>query len=68
MMKVFKLLSYVFAAAGVLLMVCSFFGRFIDGRTVFGKIIPGGMAASNVMLGADTFLLLAILAYLYKKD
>ena len=67
-MKIFKSFSYVFAALGVLLMFCSFLGRLIDKPTVFGRIIPGGMAASHVMVGADTFLLLAILAYLYKKD
>ena len=63
-----KKLSYVFAAVGIVLMVCAFFGRFIDSPAVFGRIIHGGMAASHVMIGADTFLLLAILAYLYKKD
>jgi hypothetical protein len=67
-MKTFKILSYVFAAAGVILMVWSFLGRFIDSPTVFGRFIPGGIAASSGMMGADTFLLLAILAYLYKKD
>ena len=63
-----KVLSYVFAAAGVLLMIGAFLGRFIEARTVLGRIIPGGIAASSAMIGADTFLLLAILAYLYKKD
>ena len=63
-----KILSYIFAIVGVLLIICAFLGRFIDARTVFGGIIPGGMAASHVMVGADTFLLLAILVYLYKKD
>jgi hypothetical protein len=67
-MKIFKILSYVFAAVGFLLMICAFIGRFIGARTVFGGIVPGGMAASSVMVGADSFLLLAILAYLYKKD
>ena len=63
-----KKLSYVFAAVGIVLMFCAFFGRFIDSPAVFGRIVHGGLAASNVMIGADTFLLLAILAYLYKKD
>jgi hypothetical protein len=63
-----KKLSYVFAVAGVLLMIGAFLGRFICAPTVFGWIIPGGMMASNAMIGANTFLLLAILAYLYKKD
>lgn len=63
-----KKLSYVFAAVGIVLMICAFMGRFICEPTVFGAIIHGGMKASNVMIGADTFLLLAILVYLYKKD
>jgi hypothetical protein len=63
-----KKLSYVFAAVGIVLMICAFFGRFIDSPTVFGGVMHGGMSASHVMMGADTFLLLAILAYLYKKD
>ena len=67
-MKGFKVLSYVFAAVGVILMLWSFFGRFVDARTVMGRFISGGIAASHAMIGADTFLLLAILAYLYKKD
>jgi hypothetical protein len=67
-MKGFRVLSYVFAAGGVLLVGWSFLGRFIDARTVMGCIIPGGVSASSAMIGADTFLLLAILAYLYKKD
>lgn len=67
-MKAFRVLSYVFAAVGVLLMIWSFAGRFIDKSSVMGNIFHGGIAASNVMIGADTFLLLAILAFLYKKD
>jgi len=68
-MKTFKVLSYVFAAIGVLLMICAVLGRLIHSQTVFGNIIPGGgMAAASVMVGANTFLLLAILAYLYKKE
>ena len=63
-----KVLSYVFAAVGVLLMIESFLGRFIGAPTVLGRVIPGGIAASSAMIGADTFLLLAILAFLYKKN
>jgi hypothetical protein len=63
-----KKLSCVFATVGIVLMICSFFGRFIDSPAVFGRFVHGGIAASHVMIGADTFLLLAILAYLYKKD
>ena len=63
-----KKLSYVFALLGVLLMIEAFLGRFIDAHTVLGRVIPGGIAASSAMIGADTFLLLAILAFLYKKN
>lgn len=63
-----KILSYVFAALGILIMIGAFAGRFIDARTVLGCIIPGGISASSAMIGADTFLLLAILASLHKKD
>jgi len=67
-MKGFKVLSYIFAAVGVLLIAWSFLGRFIDSREVMGRFVHGGIAASSAMIGADTFLLLAILAYLYKQD
>jgi hypothetical protein len=63
-----KKLSYVFAALGILVMIGAFLGRFIEARTVLGCCIPGGIAASSAMIGANTFLLLAILLYLYKKD
>jgi hypothetical protein len=67
-MKVFKIISYVFTAVGVLLLICAVLGRFIHEPTVFGDIIPRGITAPTVMLGGDSFLLLAILAYLYQKD
>lgn len=63
-----KKMSHIFAVAGVVLMIGAFLGRFIEARTVLGCIIPGGMSASSAMIGANTFLLLAILTYLYKKD
>jgi len=63
-----KILSYVFAAFGILMMIGAFLGRFIESRTVLGCCIPGGIAASSAMIGANTFLLLAILIFLYKKD
>ena len=68
-MERLKLLSYVCATVGVLLMFCAVIGRFVQARTVFGGIVPswGGMAASSVMEGANTFLLLAVLAYLYYR-
>lgn len=67
-MKNFKILSQVFAVIGILLMIYAFLGRFIGGDTVFGYIIEGGMSASAAMLGANSFLLLAILANLCKKE
>jgi hypothetical protein len=67
-MKVFKIVSHVFAVLGIVLMIYAFLGRFIAERSVFGYLIPGGMSASSAMLGANTFLLLAILANFYKKE
>ncbi|MBI4633763.1 MAG: hypothetical protein HY742_07720 [Deltaproteobacteria bacterium] len=67
-MKALKTLSHVFAVIGILLVIYAFLGRFIDGRTVFGYIIRGGISAPSAMLGANTFLLLAILANFYKKE
>ena len=63
-----KKISYIFTAMGVLVMIGSFIGRFIDQRTVLGCCIPGGISASSAMIGANTILLLAILIYLYNKD
>lgn len=67
-MKAFGMLSRVLAVAGILLMIYSFLGRFIDRHTVFGYLIPNGMSASSAMIGANTLLLLAILAFLYRKE
>jgi hypothetical protein len=67
-MKAFKWLSYICSGIGVILMLCALIGRFISRASVFGSIMPGsGMSATSAMIGADTFLLLAILAYLYCK-
>jgi len=63
-----KKISYVFTVLGIFIMIGAFLGRFIDARTVLGCCIPGGIAASSAMIGANTFLLLAILVYLYTKD
>ena len=65
-MKVFNILSHVFAVLGVLLIIYAFLGRFINAPSVFGYLIPGGMSAASAMLGANSFLLLAILANFYK--
>ena len=67
-MKIFKILSHVFAVAGIFLMFYAFLGRFINERTVLGWLIPGGMSAASAMIGANSFLLLAILANFYKKE
>lgn len=67
-MKAFKLLSGVFAVAGVLLAACAVLGRFIYAPSVFGGVLPPGMAASSVLVAANTLLLLAVVAHLYKKD
>ena len=67
-MKNFKILSQVFAVIGILLMIYAFLGRFISGATVFSYLFPGGMSATSAMLGANTFLLLAILANMCKKE
>jgi hypothetical protein len=67
-MKVFNILSHVFAVLGVLLILYAFLGRFIYEPSVFGYLIPGGMSAASAMLGANSFLLLAILANFYKRE
>ena len=67
-MKACKWMSYIFAAVGVVLMVWSLVGRFVGKPMVLGWIVHKGLAASSVMIGADTFFLLAILMYLYKKE
>lgn len=63
-----KKLFYLFASLGIVLVFCSILGRFIEARTVFGCVIHGGISASSVMIGANTLLLLAIIAHLLKKD
>jgi hypothetical protein len=60
-----RILSYVFAVIGVFLFVYAEIFRFISDPTVFGNIYPLG--ADMVVLGANSILLIAILAYLYSK-
>ena len=67
-MKNFKILSQVFAVIGILLMIYAFLGKFISGDTVFSYLFEGGMSATAAMLGANSFLLLAILANMCKKE
>ncbi|MDD5772658.1 MAG: hypothetical protein PHX78_04235 [bacterium] len=67
-MKLFNTLSHVFAAAGVLLIILAFAGRFINDRTIFGDLIKGGVTAHSVMIGANSLLLLSIISNSYKKQ
>ena len=60
-----KNLSYVLGVAGVLLFIYAILGRFIGGPTVFGYIFA--LDAKTVVLGANTFLILAVLVTLYSK-
>ncbi|MFC1496987.1 hypothetical protein ACFLS1_00750 [Verrucomicrobiota bacterium] len=67
-MKNLNMAVKVLVAAGILLALYSIAGRFLGGRAVLGWLIPGGMAASSAMIGANTLLLLAVLAKLCGKD
>ena len=59
-----KRVAMLLAAAGVFVAVYAVVGRFVYERTVLGYLIHNGMAASSLMTGANTILLLAILAAL----
>ena len=61
-----KVLSYVLAVIGAGLFIYAVIFRFVGGPTVFGYIHP--FQAKTVVLGANTILLMAILAYLYDKN
>jgi len=67
-MRLLDILFHVFAILGVFLIFYALIGRFIRAPTVLGDLIPGGMSASSAILGANTFFLLSILAYLFKKE
>jgi len=60
-----KILSYILAAVGAVLFIYAAIFRFIGGITVFGYIFA--LQPKTVVLGANTILLIAILAYLYGK-
>jgi predicted acyltransferase len=62
-----KKLSQALAAAGVLLIAYAVVGRFVDNPTVLGCIIKQGMAASTVLIGGNTLLLLALLVDAYSR-
>ena len=52
-------------AVGVLLAIAAVVGRFHSARTVLGSVLPdGGIAASSLLLCANTVLLIAIFAKL----
>ncbi|MFC1707798.1 hypothetical protein ACFL59_13460 [Planctomycetota bacterium] len=58
-----KALSYLLAVVGVALLVCAVVGRFVGEPTVFGHVRP--FNPKTVVLGANSVLLMAILARLY---
>ncbi|MCM8763091.1 MAG: hypothetical protein NC936_01175 [Candidatus Omnitrophica bacterium] len=60
-----KKLSSVLAVIGVLLFIYAIIARFVKGPTAFGYLIP--LDPKTVVLGANTILLIAILAFLYSK-
>jgi hypothetical protein len=62
-----KKVSMALAAAGVLVAIYAVAGRFIGARTVLSYVVPNGMAAMSLLLGANTLLLLALLANAYSK-
>jgi hypothetical protein len=57
-----KILSNVLAVIGVFLFVYAEIFRFISDPTVFGNIYP--LEADTVVLGANSFFLMAILSRL----
>jgi len=63
------MIAKVCAVAGILLMLYAVVGRFISGPEVFSWVpfLGNGMAAASAMIGADTLLLIAILAKLFEK-
>ena len=60
-----KVLSYILTVIGVVLFVYAVIFRFVGGTTVFGYIFP--LQPKTVVLGANSLLLMAILAYLFQK-
>jgi hypothetical protein len=60
-----KKLSYVLAVIGVAIFVYACIFRFVDQPTVFGYI--HAVQARTAVIGANSILLMAALAYLYAK-
>ena len=63
------MIAKVCATAGILLMAYAVIGRFVYGPTVLGWVpyLRQGMAAGSAMLGANSLLLIAVLAKLFEK-
>ena len=68
MKKFLNLVSFACLLIGGMLMVYSVLGRFIDEPSLMGTFVEDGISAGSVMIGANTFLLLAILAKVLRKD
>jgi len=60
-----KKLSQLLTILGTLLMLYAIIGRFLYAQTVLGFIFRPGISAQAVLTGANTLLILAILAHLY---
>ena len=60
-----KIVSYVLSAVGLFLFLYAIVGRFVYNPTVFGYI--RAFETRTVVIGANTLLLLAVLAILYSK-
>ena len=60
-----KALSTVLVILGAVLFVYAIVGRFVNGPTVFGYVMP--MDARTVVLGANTLIVLGIAVMLLKK-
>jgi hypothetical protein len=62
-----KVISVLLAVVGVLLAIVALVGRFHSDSCVFGTVVEGGISAGSIMLGANTFFVLAVLARLMQK-
>jgi len=60
-----KKLSQILTVLGTLLMLYAIIGRFLGAQTVLGFFFRPGISAQSVLIGANTLLILAILAHLY---
>jgi hypothetical protein len=60
-----RALSAVLVILGAVLFVYAIVGRFVNGPTVFGYIMP--MDARTVVLGANTLVVLGIACLLMEK-